>query len=84
MHESKADKGDITDMKRSYAVGQHTVKLALFWASPHEGIEPQQDPEQLVLFEPGLCLRGAGSGRRHRRTFKLGGRLGRIMSEFRR
>jgi hypothetical protein len=61
VHESKADQGDITKMRRSKAVGQHALKLALFRDIPHEAIAPQpeQDPEQLVLFEPGLCLRGA-------------------------
>jgi hypothetical protein len=57
MHMCKSQKGDITAMRRSKAVGQHAVKLALFRDSSHEGVASNQDPELLVLFEPGLCLR---------------------------
>ncbi len=53
----KARKGDITAMKRSKAVGAHAVKLALFRDSSHEDVDTNHDPELLVLFEPGLCLR---------------------------
>jgi hypothetical protein len=58
MHQTKADEGEITEMKRSKAVGVHAVKLALFREHPHEAMETQQGPGPLVLFEPGLCLRG--------------------------
>jgi hypothetical protein len=59
MHVCNSQTGDITAMKRSKAVGEHAVKLALFRDSSHEGVDSKQarDPELLVLFEPGLCLR---------------------------
>jgi hypothetical protein len=57
MHMCKSLKGDITSMKRSKAVGERAVMLALFRDSSHEGVESKQDSELLVLFEPGLCLR---------------------------
>ena len=60
MHNCKSLKGDITPMKRGKAVGERAVKLALFRDSSHEGVESIQDPELLVLFEPGPCLRGRG------------------------
>ena len=50
---SKSEKGDITAMKRSKAV----CEMALFQDRFHEGVEPGDGPELLVLFEPGFCLR---------------------------
>jgi hypothetical protein len=59
MHVCKSQTGDITAMERGKAVGEHAVELALFRDSSHEGVGSNQarDPELLVLFEPGLCLR---------------------------
>ena len=45
-------------MRRSKAVGAYDVKLALFRDSLHEGVVNDPGPEELVLFEPGPCIRG--------------------------
>ncbi len=58
----KSRKSDIAVMKRSKAVGECAAKLVLFQDSFHEGVEPGQGPEALVLFEPGPCLRDCGPG----------------------